>query len=1321
MKFEVIFVVLVCCLLSGEAQFPEECHPDQCPANEPCYNRYYSTASEYVCQCDNNNVGYDCSVDVFATSQQTCYGSSCTNGIFTSPNWPSDYDNLDARVYLIFVPLAIRLSFTFDPNFAVAFGDELYIGAGLTFNIDSDLNAASDPAKQVYFFRGNSAPSEIKLDTDSAWLFWRTDNVVTSDGFQVTWEATLDAIPPDVECPVDQFFDVSAGTTSSQIFYQEPTASDKGQVRILDQSHRPGDLFPSDDKTIVVYRFEDASGNVAPACLFYIYVLMDDDNIPPVVDCPDDFTEYVQLGVTSAEVFFEEPKAVDNGGPAHVFAYTHEPGDTFPLGSTLVTYTYVDIAGNLAPECLFNVIVMDTSEDTTPPVVNCPSDISRPVTFGMSFLEVTFPDATATDNSGMASFVSVFPPSGSSFSLGTTDVIFSFIDPSDNIGSCTFTVTIYVADTSPPDVTCPADIDRSVPRGVTSLEVFFPTATATDDSGTTSLVSVDPPSGSSFPLGPTEVRFTFEDDTGNEGYCTFVITINTLPDTTPPVVICPSNITRPVLPGVTSLEVFFPTATATDESGTTSLVSVDPPSGSSFPLGPTDVRFTFEDDAGNEGYCTLVITITTIPDTTPPVVICPSNITRPVLPGVTSLEVDFATATATDDSGTTSLFSVDPPSGSSFPLGPTEVSFVFKDESGNEGSCTFFISIVTSTIPDTTPPVVICPPNITRSVLPGVTSLEVIFPTATATDESGTTSLVSVNPPSGSSFPLGPTDVRFTFEDDAGNEGYCTLVITINTSPDTTPPVVICPSNITRPVLPGVTSLEVIFPTATATDESGTTSLVSVNPPSGSSFPLGPTDVRFTFEDDAGNEGYCTLVITINTSPDTTPPVVTCLADIDRSVPRGITSLEVYFSTATATDDSGMTSLVSVDPPSGSSFPLGPTEVRFVFQDEAGNEGNCSFVITITTIPDTTPPIVTCPPNITRYVPSEVSSLQVNFSSATATDDTGTTSLLSVEPSSGSSFPLGTTEVRFVFLDEVGNEGFCTFAITIIMLDTIPPEVTCPSNITRFVPQGSDSQRVVFPSATAIDNSGKTSFVSVDPPSGSPFPLGSTEVIFEYSDPRGNVGSCSFFITITPLGPTSCGGSTCENGATCVTSADSFQCACVPGFVGRQCEIDINECSSLPCMNGGTCIDGVDRFSCLCRQGFSGINCEKVEICDLEGDWYNECNDRLSLSPTSTGLILGFYHTNNEISTGYTDPTVVIGYINLKCYFSSFGFIVSWNKGQSTGGWSGQCHLCDGQEVLYTTWTTRLRVNTCDDTRLATRVGQDKWTRYQQHPAPREA
>eukprot|EP00057_Strongylocentrotus_purpuratus_P033534 XP_791737.3 PREDICTED: hyalin [Strongylocentrotus purpuratus] len=825
--------------------------------------------------------------------------------------------------------------------------------------------------------------------TDSAWLFWRTDDVGTDTGFRVTWRATLDTTPPTVDCPRDQSLEVDTGTTSIPVFYEEPTATDEGAVRIISQSHRPGDVFDSGRFTAVFYRFEDAAGNVAPACLFFVNVLQK-DMTPPVVVCPGDFTEYVSPGVTSAEVLYDEPTATDNGGPALVLTQSHAPGDTFPFGSTRVSYTFGDRDGNTAPDCIFYVFVTDSLADIIPPDVNCPMDISRPVSQGISFLPVSFPDATATDNSGTASFVSVDPLSGSSFALGTTDVTFSFIDPSDNIGTCTFTITIYVVDTTSPVVTCPPDIARSVLPGVTSLDVTFPSATATDDSGTASLVSVNPPSGSSFPLGPTDVSFVFEDPSGNDGSCTFRITITTR----------------------------------------------------------------------------------TITDTTPPEVTCPPDITRSVLPGVTSLAVTFQSATATDDSGTASLVSVNPPSGSSFPLGPTDVSFVFEDPSGNDGSCTFRITITTSTITDTIPPVVTCPPDIARSVLPGVTSLAVTFQSATATDDSGTVSLVSVNPPSGSSFPLGPTDVSFVFEDPSGNQGSCTFRITITTS---------------------------------------------------------------------------------------------------------------------------------------------------------------------------------------------------------------------------------------------------------TILDTTPPVVTCPLNFTRLVPRGVSSLRVVFPDATATDDSGRTTLVSVDPPSGSLFPLGPTEITFRFADRSGNVGNCTLCVTIAALGPTGCGNTSCENGATCVTVGEDFVCECLPGFVGDRCEIDINECSSLPCLNGGTCINGIDQFSCLCRQGYSGINCGIVGFCDLEGDWYNECNDRLSLSPTSTGLILGDYYSSIELITGYNNPYLVVGYISRRCDFSSFGFIVTQNNGKSTGSWSGQCHLCDGQEVLYTTWTHRLRVDTCTDTRKATRVGQDKWTRYKQDQAPREA
>ena len=36
----------------------------------------------------------------------------------------------------------------------------------------------------------------------------------------------------------------------------------------------------------------------------------------------------------------------------------------------------------------------------------------------------------------------------------------------------------------------------------------------------------------------------------------------------------------------------------------------------------------------------------------------------------------------------------------------------------------------------------------------------------------------------------------------------------------------------------------------------------------------------------------------------------------------------------------------------------------------------------------------------------------------------------------------------------------------------------------------------------------------------------------------------------------------------------------------------------------------------------------------MEGEWYNELNDKVTISLTSTGLILGDYLTNIELLTG---------------------------------------------------------------------------------------
>ena len=62
-------------------------------------------------------------------------------------------------------------------------------------------------------------------------------------------------------------------------------------------------------------------------------------------------------------------------------------------------------------------------------------------------------------------------------------------------------------------------------------------------------------------------------------------------------------------------------------------------------------------------------------------------------------------------------------------------------------------------------------------------------------------------------------------------------------------------------------------------------------------------------------------------------------------------------------------------------------------------------------------------------------------------------------------------------------------------------------------------------------------------------------------------------------------GSPCEHGGTCVNMPGSYRCDCLPGFKGRRCEMNINECESNPCQNEGTCIDERGGFRCICMPG----------------------------------------------------------------------------------------------------------------------------------------
>jgi hypothetical protein len=888
---------------------------------------------------------------------------------------------------------------------------------------------------------------------------------------------------PKPDCPNDIEVKISLGC-EKEVTLNHPLLPDACAPITLDIDFEEGDPEPETlpdgqtdiapggeetytfgvGETVVTYTVTDAFSNTG-TCAFSVVV---EDNEAPTISCPAAITVDTDAGVcTATEPDLGTPTTDDNCGVAEV---TNDAPEEFPVGTTTVIFTVIDLSDNTAT-CVQTVEV----EDNEAPTIICPNAITVNTDAGeCTATEPNLGTPTTNDNCGVASVTDNAP---TTFTVGTTTVVFTVIDLSDNTATCT--QTVEVEDNEAPTITCPAAITVNTDPGVcTATAPNLGTPTTTDNCGVSGVSNNAP---SVFPVGPRVVVYTVTDASGNTRSCTQNVLVR---DNEAPVIACADTLVVSTDPASCfAFGVTLPAPNTTDNCSTVNVTNNAPVQ---LPLGISNVTFTATDQSGNSATCALVIRVK---DNELPTIICPNNVSVNTLQGLCyATTVQLGVAQANDNCPNLVVTNNAP---ILYPLGSTNLTYTVTDAGGNTATCITIVTVI-----DNQPPVITCPANATVNANANcqATGVSIGLPQVT---ENCTVSSISNNAPT--AFPEGTTQVMFTVTDNSGNTGTCIKTVTVV---DNTPPTIVCPANITTSTTPDLcTAAQVTLGAPTVNDNCPGAGF-NVDVPT--TYPLGVTTVLYTAFDNNGNTATCTQQVTVN---DTQSPVINCPPAINLNTdPGACTSTIPPIGSATATDNCSIATINSNKP---AALPLGVTIVRYTATDVNGNTATCTQVVTI--IDQEKPVLTACPSNITVNAPTGLCTATVSWNPPVATDNCTNLQTTSTHQP-GAVFQVGSTTVVYTATDVGNNSAVCSFVVTV--RDQTPPVLSaCPGNINVGNTPNACGANVSWTPPTASDNCGTVVLTTNHNP-GAFFGIGQTNVVYTATDASGNTAVCTFSIRV---------------------------------------------------------------------------------------------------------------------------------------------------------------------------------------------------------------
>jgi hypothetical protein len=589
-----------------------------------------------------------------------------------------------------------------------------------------------------------------------------------------------------------------------------------------------GDAFPVGTTTLICSA-TDKAGNIGTSDPFNVVVT---DTTAPVVTTSSN----IAVGNDSATVTYDDATAIDLVDGTIGASCSPASGATFGLGTTTVTCSATDSAGNTGKNT-FTVEV----QDVTKPIVSVPVDETVEAT-GANGTTVRYAAATAVDDVDGSVAVTCSRASGGVFPLGTTKVTCSATDRAGNVGDSSFTITVQ--DTTAPGVTVPANIIKEATSPAGATATF--TASASDVVDGSVATTCEPTSGSTFALGANTVICSATDTAGNVGTDSFTVTVR---DTTKPAVSVPEDVVAEAT-GPNGAKVQYGTVSAVDIVDGPLNPSCSQGSDTVFKLGTTTVTCSATDAAGNKGADSFTVTVE---DTTKPDVHAPANIVIGNDSATGAESVIYTGASAEDlVSGNLPVTCV-PASGNAFPLGITTVTCKATDAAGNTGSASFTVEVQ-----DQTKPTVTVPADITAEAT-SANGATVSYMGVTATDDVDGTLTATCTKASGTVFPIGTTTVTCSAIDRAGNKGDNTFTVRVQ---DTLAPNLTVSPHKTA-VATSAAGAVVNYTPPTATDIVDGSVAGSCDKASGSVFPLGTTTVTCTARDAAGNIGTESFTVTV--------------------------------------------------------------------------------------------------------------------------------------------------------------------------------------------------------------------------------------------------------------------------------------------------------------------------------------------------------------------------------------------------------------------------------------------------------------------------